>query len=378
MSSQTPPFTIGVEEEYLLVDSISRDLAVDPPKELFAECIERTQGRATSEFLRCQLEIRTPVCRSITQLRGELVAARRMVIDVCARYGVAPVAASTHPFAHGRQQRTTDHERYAEIAREMQSGVRRMAICGMHVHVGVDDDEVRIDLLNQLTYFLPHMLALSCSSPFWEGEDTGFKSFRSSLLTSLPRTGLPERFVSYGEYRRHTDSLLRNGLIEDLSKIWWDVRPSARYPTIETRVFDCATDIDDALCLAALNLCLLRTLFRLRSHNQSWRHYPALLIAENRWRAMRYSFDASLLDLAKGDLVPFSRLLDEWLEFVIPEAEALGCLREVTHARTIVKRGTSAHQQLAAYQGAIAHGATANEAARAVVDQLVRMTAALD
>jgi glutamate---cysteine ligase / carboxylate-amine ligase len=377
MSQLAPAFTIGVEEEYLLVDRASRDLVVDPPQELFAECVERTQGRATSEFLRCQLEIRTPVCRSVVQLRGELIAARRAVIAVCERYGIAPVAASTHPFAHGRQQRTTDHERYAEIAREVQAGVRRMAICGMHVHVGVEDDEVRIDLLNQLTYFLPHMLALSCSSPFWEGEDTGFKSFRSSLLTSLPRTGLPERFVSYGEYRRHTESLLRNGLIEDLSKIWWDARPSARYPTLETRVFDCATHIDDAMCLAALNLCLLRALYRLRSNNQSWRHYPALLIAENRWRAMRYSFDAGLLDLAKGDLVPFGVLLDEWLEFVMPDAEAVGCVSEIHHARTIVQRGTSAHQQLATYQGAIVHGATANEAARAVVDQLVRATAVL-
>jgi carboxylate-amine ligase len=378
MSDATPPFTIGVEEEYLLVDRASRDLVADPPPELFAACVERTAGRATSEFLRCQLEIRTPVCRSTAQLRGELLALRRVVIEVCDRFGIAPVAASTHPFAHGRQQHTTDHERYAEIAREVQSGVRRMAICGMHVHVGVDDDEMRIDLLNQLTYFLPHLLALSCSSPFWEGEDTGFKSFRASLLTSLPRTGLPERFVSYGEYRRHTDSLLRNGLIEDLSKIWWDARPSMRFPTIETRVFDCATDIDDALCLAALNLCLLRALHRLRSHNQSWRHYPSLLIAENRWRAMRYSFDASLLDLAKTDLVPFGTLLDEWLEFITPDAEAIGCVSEVQHARTIVQRGTSAHQQLATYQAAIARGATAHEAARAVVDQLIRVTAALD
>jgi carboxylate-amine ligase len=373
----TPPFTIGVEEEYLLVDRHTRELVADPPVELFAECVQRTQGRATSEFLRCQLEVRTPICRSIAQLRAELSALRRTVLEVCVRFNVAPIAAATHPFGRARQQRTTDHERYAEIAREVQSGTRRMAICGMHVHVGIDDDELRIDLLNQLAYFAPHLLALSCSSPFWEGEDTGFKSFRLSLLSSLPRTGLPERFVSYGEFRRHADSLVRNGLMEDLSKIWWDIRPSVRYPTIETRVFDCATDIDDAVCLAALNVTLLRALYRLREHNQSWRHYPAMLIAENRWRAMRYSFDASLLDLARGDLMPFETLLEEWLALVLPAAEAIGCVAEVEHARNIVARGTSAHRQLATYRAAIEQGATVTEAMRAVVDQLVRATAAL-
>jgi glutamate---cysteine ligase / carboxylate-amine ligase len=375
--SNAAPFTLGVEEEYLLVDRASRDLVADPPAELFAACVERTQGRATSEFLRCQLEVRTPVCAGIAQLRGELAALRRSVIEACAPFGIAPIAASTHPFGRPQQQRHTDHERYAEIAREVQSGIRRMAIGGMHVHVGIDDDELRIDLLNQLVYFVPHLLALSCSSPFWEGEDTGFKSFRLSLLSSLPRTGLPERFVSYGEFRRHSDALVRNGLVDDLSKIWWDVRPSARYPTLETRVFDCAPLLDDAICLAAINWTLLRTLYRMRTHNQSWRHYPQMLIAENRWRAMRYSFDASLLDLARGDLVPFDRLLEEWLQLIGPESAALGCAGEVQHARQMVVRGTSAHRQLATYRAALEQGATSVEALRAVVDTLIGETAAV-
>jgi carboxylate-amine ligase len=376
MKERAPPFSLGVEEEYLLVDRVTRDLVFDPPPELFAACIERTNGRATSEFLRCQLEVATGVCRDVAELRAELLALRRAVRDACAAFGVVPIAASTHPFAGPKLQRPTDHERYAEIAREVQAGVRRMVICGMHVHVGIDDDELRIDLMNQLAYFLPHLLALSSSSPFWEGEDTGFKSFRSSLLASLPRTGLPERFVSYGEFRRHIDALIRNGLIDDTSKIWWDLRPSARYPTLETRVFDCATSIDDAVCLTALNVSLLHLLFRLRTGNQTWRHYPAMLIAENRWRAMRYSFDASLLDLARGDLVPFPALLDEWLAMIRPDAEQLDCVTAVEHARQIVARGTSAHRQLAVQRAAIERGASQQEALRAVVDWLMAETAA--
>ncbi len=378
MTDRSSGFTLGVEEEYLLVDRATRDLVFDPPPELFARCIERTNGRATSEFLRCQLEVATGICGDVTELRAELVGLRRAVIEECARFNIAPIAASTHPFAGPKLQRPTDHERYAAIAREVQAGVRRMVICGMHVHVGLEDDELRIDLMNQLVYFAPHLLALSCSSPFWEGEDTGFKSFRLSLLSSLPRTGLPERFVSYGEFRRHVDALIRNGLIDDTSKIWWDLRPSARFPTLETRVFDCATSLDDAICLAALDVSLLHTLYRLRAANQTWRHYPAMLIAENRWRAMRYSFDASLLDLARGDLVAFTTLLDEWLALIRPDAEQLGCVTAVEHARQIVGRGTSAHRQLAMYRVAIDRGATPNEALRAVVDWLIAETARLD
>ena len=373
-----PSFTLGLEEEYLLVDLATRDLVSDPPPELLQRCIAETDGRVSPEFLRSQLEVKTSVCGSVSAMRRELGSLRRKVCEISARYGIAPVAVSTHPFARAPHRPPhTDHERYADIAREVQGGARRMLICGMHVHIGLEDDELRVDVMNQLTYFVPHLLALSCSSPFWEGEDMGMQSFRLMLLSSLPRTGLPEHFDSYGEFRRHLDALVRNGLIEDTTKIWWDIRPSSRYPTLETRVFDCCTHLDDAVCLAALNLSVVRMLYRLRRENKSWRRYPRMLIAENRWRAMRFGSDGSLLDLARGELVPFNELVEELLSIIRDDAVALGCLAEAEHARVILKRGTSAHQQQDVYQMARRQGATDNEALSAVVGWLAKTTGAV-
>jgi glutamate---cysteine ligase / carboxylate-amine ligase len=372
-----PAFTLGIEEEYLLVDLATRDLIADPPAELLQRCIAETDGRVSPEFLRSQLEVKTSVCASVSSMRRELAALRRKVCQVAAEYGIAPIAASTHPFARPvNRPPHTDHERYADIAREVQGGARRMIICGMHVHVGLDDDELRIAVMNQLKYFVPHLLAMSCSSPFWEGDDMGMQSFRLMLLSSLPRTGLPEPFESYGEFKRHLDALVRNGLIEDTTKIWWDIRPSSRYPTLETRVFDCCTHLDDAVCLAALNLALVRMLYRLRRENKMWRPYAQMLIAENRWRAMRFGTDASLLDLARGELVPFAELLEELLALVREDAIALDCLAETEHARKLLKRGTSAHQQMDVYQAARDQGATDGEALSAVVGWLAKTTCA--
>jgi len=376
MNYKEPPFTVGIEEEYLLVRLDTRDVDNDPPPELLKECTERGGGQISPEFLRSQIEVGTRVCRSMGEARADLARLRGIIVDVARQHGLAPIAASTHPFARTTQQKHTDKERYFALAREMQAAARRMMICGMHVHVGIDNDELRIDLLNQMSYFLPHLLALSCSSPFWEGEQTGLMSFRLTVFNSLPRTGLPERFESYGEFRRHLDTLIRNGLIEDTTKIWWDVRPSSRYPTLETRIMDCCTSIDDSVCLAALVVSLLRMLYRLRRANQSWRRYPNVLIAENRWRAMRYSFNEKLLDLAKDELVPFSELVEELLVLLREDGEALGCTKELEHARTILERGTSAHRQIAVFERARAHGATEREALKAVVDFLVNETAA--
>ncbi|HVY79779.1 MAG TPA: carboxylate-amine ligase [Steroidobacteraceae bacterium] len=371
-----PPFTVGIEEEYLLVDRDTGEVDNDPPSELLKECTERGAGQIAPEFLRSQIEVGTCVCRTLAEVRADLARLRALIVEVSGRYGLAPIAASTHPFSRAMLQKPTEKDYYSAMAAEMQATARRLMICGMHVHVGIDDDDLRIDLMNQLSYFLPHLLALSCSSPFWEGEQTGLKSFRSTVYNALPRTGLPERFASYGEFRRHLDTLIRNGLIEDTTKIWWDLRPSSRYPTLETRIMDVCTSIEDSLCLAALTVSLVRMLFRLRRANQSWRCYPNLLIAENRWRAMRYSFDAQLLDMAKGELVDFATLLDELLELVAEDAEALGCSREVAHARQILARGTSAHRQIARYESARSRGASEREALRSVVDFLIAETAA--
>ncbi len=375
MAVKQPPFTVGIEEEYLLVNLQTRDLDTDPPAAMLKECTELGEGQVSPEFLRSQIEIGTPVCRDMHEARAHLTRLRKIVVDVGRKHGIAPIAASTHPFARAIQQKHTDKDRYVALAREMAATARRMVICGMHVHVGLEDDELRIDLMKQLSYFLPHLLALSCSSPFWEGENTGLKSFRLTVFSSLPRTGLPENFASYGEYQRHIGTLIRNNLIQDTSKIWWDLRPSWRYPTLETRIMDVCTNVDDSIALASLNVCLLRMLYRLRRNNQIWRVYADMLVNENRWRAMRYSFDEGLLDLAKGELVPFSDLLEEMLELVKEDAEAIGCVADIAHARTILKRGTSAHRQVKVFEEARARGASEREGLNAVVDWLIRETA---
>jgi carboxylate-amine ligase len=374
--SAEPPFTVGIEEEYLLVNLDTRDVNENPPAALLRECTERGGNQISPEFLRSQLEVSTCVCQSIAEVRADLARLRSIVVDVSSKYGLAPIAASTHPFGSATRQMPTEKEQFFALAREMQVAARRLMVCGMHVHVGVDDDDLRVDLMNQLSYFVPHLLALSCSSPFWEGERTGLMSFRLTLFSSLPRTGLPDRFSSYADLRRHLDMLIRNGVIENTTKIWWDVRPSPRYPTLETRVMDCCTSIDDAMCLAALVVCLVRCLYRLRERNQTWRHYPNLLIAENRWRAMRYSFDEQLLDLARGELVPFAQLAEELGALVREDAEVLGCRPEIEHLRTILSRGTSAHRQLRTFDDARTAGATHREALQAVVDFLIQETAA--
>ncbi len=375
MATSEPAFTVGIEEEYLLVDKQTRDLANDPPPSMLEECEYLCEGQVSPELLRSQIEVGTRVCKNIKEARWDLARLRRVVVKVAERHGLAPIAASTHPFAHWLEQKHTEKDRYNALTREMQATARRLLICGMHVHVGVDDDELRIDLMNQLTYFLPHLLALSCSSPFWEGENTGLKSYRLTVFDALPRTGLPESFASFSEYERHINVLIGAGLIEDSTKIWWDLRPSARYPTLETRVMDVCTRLDDAVGLGALVMCLLRMLYRLRCDNKRWRVYARLLINENRWRAMRYSFDDGLIDLAKCQVVPFSDLLDEMLELVQEDAESMDCVEEVQHARVILERGTSAHKQVKTYEKALEQGARERDALNAVVDMLIEETA---
>ena len=370
-----PSFTIGVEEEYLLVDKESRGLVVDPPKSLLSECEAELGGQVTTELLQSQIEVGTRVCQNIQEAREDLGRLRKAIIEVTGRHGIAPIASSTHPFSLWSEQKHTRKDRYESLTAEMQAAARRLVICGMHVHVGIDDDALRIDLLNQVAYFLPHLLALSCSSPFWGGEDTGLKSYRLTIFDALPRTGLPENFRSYAEYQRHVDILINAGVIEDSTKIWWDMRPSGRFPTLEARIMDVCTRMEDAISLAALLVCLMRMLYRLRLNNQRWRTYTPMLVQENRWRAMRYSFDEGLIDFAKGKIVPFEELLDEILELTSEDAEALGCEAEVANVRQILGRGTSAHRQRKAHELALAAGSSNEDALKAVVDTLVADTA---
>jgi carboxylate-amine ligase len=376
-----PSFTVGIEEEYLLVDRQTGALATDPPEDMLAECERRlaAQGQAgqvTPEFLRAQIEVQTRVCRTVGEARADLALLRRTVADVAGRYGLAPIAASTHPFADWGQLQPTPLLRYQQIDRDLQGVGRRLVICGLHVHVGIEDDELRIDLMNQAEYFLPHLLALSTSSPFWRGEDTGLKSYRLAVFNELPRTGPPDYFESYGEYRRQLGRMIDAGLIEDATKLWWDIRPAARFPTLEMRITDVPTRLDDTIGIAAMFQCILGLLWRLRRNNQRWRTYPHMLVKENRWRAQRYGYDQGLVDFGKGEVVPFQRLLDELIELTAPEAVRFACADEIAALKHILSRGSSAHRQLAVYAQAVAAGASKSAALKAVVDWLAAETVA--
>ena len=365
---------MGIEEEYLLVDRESRDLANNPPAELLADCEARLGHQVTAEFMRSQIEVGTRVCRNIGEARGELQELRGTVAEVAAQYGLAPIAASTHPFAHWSHQSHTDKERYDDLAHALQATARRLLISGMHVHVAVEPEDMRIDLMNQATYFLPHLLALSTSSPFWSGENTGLMSYRLTVFDALPRTGVPERFDSFGEYERLVARLVSAGVIEDGTKIWWDMRPSARYPTLEMRMTDICTALEDTLTVASLYQCILAMLHRLRNANQRWRIYPLICVEENRWRAQRYGITDTMVDFGLGKQVPYGELLAEIMDMVAPDAEALGCAGEVRHARQILARGTSAQSQVRIYEEALAEGMERQAALNKVVDWLIEET----
>ena len=374
MTIKRPADTIGIEEEYLRVDRETRDLLRDPPERLMKECEEVLGPQVGHEFLKAQVEVGTKVASTVAEAREDLLRLRRGLRDVVDRNGYAYIAASTHPFAEWADQKVTEQNRYQVLARDLQVVVRRLVICGMHVHVGVEDPDLRIDLMNQASYFMPHLLALSTSSPFWHGVETGLKSYRMSVFYSLPRTGPPEHFASWSEYQRHVGVLIDAGLIEDATRLWWDIRPSARYPTIEMRIADINTRVEDGITVAAVFLSLLGMLFRRRLENQRWRTYSRMLVQENVWRAQRYGVEGSLADFGRGELVPFPDLVDEIVELVTEDATEFGCLEEVQHARTLAREGTSADRQLRVFREAIEAGASRREAMEAVVDELIEDT----
>ena len=372
-----PSFTIGIEEEYLLVDLETRDVVAHPPEDLLAEGVARTDGLMTTEFLQSQLEVGTRKCSSVSEAAAEIVELRSVLSDLAGEYGNAVVAASTHPFGAWESQELTHSERYEKLDQDHQVVARRMLICGMHVHVGLDDDDLRIDLMRQASYFLPHILALSTSSPFWHGTNTGLRSYRLTVFDGMPRTGLPEVFESWGDYQRHVEVLVEAGVIEAASKLWWDLRPSIRYPTLEMRIADVCTTAAHGASLAAIYQCVLWMLHELKRSNQRWRGYSNMLVQENRWLAQRYGFDAGMIDFGVGSVVPFSDLVEELLEILGPAADVLGCSDELAATRDILGSGTSAHRQVAVYEAAMADGAEAAEALRAVVDYLIEETTRL-
>ena len=365
-----PAFSMGIEEEYLLVDLESYALA-EAPEGLMKACVAKLENQVSPEFLQCQIEIGTKVCADIGAAREDLKRLRNTVAEEAARFNLAPIAASCHPLADWKNQHHTDKDRYNSLQRDLGGVARRMLICGCHVHVGLDDESLRADLMRQMAYFLPHLLALSTSSPFWQGQDTQMASYRISVFDNLPRTGLPPQFHNWQDFQRSVDVLVRLGVIEDSSKIWWDLRPSARFPTLETRIMDVSPRMEDTLALAALNQSLLRMLWRLRVKNQRWRIYEGFLIAENRWRAQRYGVTEGLIDFGRGEIVPFKELIDELLVLVEEDAGTLKCQQEVDHLRRIVANGTSATRQRKVLAAAKAEGQSHEDQMRAVVAHLV-------
>jgi carboxylate-amine ligase len=366
-----PSLTLGIEEEYLIVDRGTRDLVPEPDPAFFETCSAALGDRVAAEFLQCQIEVGTSPHRSVKDAVAELRRLRRTIAESAAPHGYAAIAASTHPFSDWRRQSHTRKERYDGLWADMGAAAWRLLICGMHMHVGVEDEDLRIDLMNQVAYFLPHMLALSGSSPFWQGSDTRLSSYRLTVFDALPRTGLPDPLESHAEYRRLVAHLVAAGCIDDGTKIWWDVRPSARFPTLEQRVTDVCPRLDDVAALAALYQSLLAYLYRLRRQNQRWRIYPPTLIRENRWRAQRYGVEGALIDHGAEKAVPLSDLVEELVTILTPDATALGCATELAGLRRISRDGTSAVRQRRAFAAACDAGADEQAALRAVVDELI-------
>lgn len=360
-------FTLGIEEEYLLVDLDSLDLA-HAPAGLIDDCKADLDDQVSPEFLRCQIEVGTRVCNNIDEARDDLKHLRSTVAKHAARHNLAPIAVSCHPFADWKDQHHTDKDRYNDLERALGGVARRMLICGMHVHVGIPDPALRIDLMPQLSYFLPHLLALSVSSPFWNGQDTGLASYRLTVFDNLPRTGLPPFFSSWQEYERTTGTLIDLNLIEDTTKIWWDLRPSHRFPTLETRIMDVAPRLEHALALAALTQALTRMLCRIKEQNLRWRIYDRMLISENRWIAQRHGVNKGLIDFGDRAIKPFAALLDELHSLLAEDLDVLGSARALDPLGDIVAHGTSATRQRKVAADAVAAG---RDPGRAVVQSLI-------
>jgi glutamate---cysteine ligase / carboxylate-amine ligase len=373
MTRPTTNYSFGIEEEYYLVHNASRALVKDPPRRLITSLKTAHGPSFSEEFMRSQIEISTPVCGSADEARTALIDLRRSIARKAARYGLAPIAAATHPFTLWRHQRHRDSQRYNAIADDFQALGRRMLICGLHVHIGIDKPDDRIALMNDLRPYLPMFLALSGSSPFWGGEITGLKSYRTAINDATPRKGIPEPFADWRAFERATAALVDAGIIEDATKIWWDVRPSVRFPTIEVRIMDVCPLIEDTIAIASLLRCVCRYLDRTRAARPQ-RPVAALLCNENRWRAQRYGLSQGLIDTEHGGLAAMTDVVETLLDRTAEDAAHFGCADEVEHIRTILARGTSADRQLARYATLLASGTSRSVALAGVVDQLIEDT----
>jgi carboxylate-amine ligase len=342
-------FTLGIEEEFQLIDPRTRDL-----RSHIQELIESGTG-ALAEQLKPELhqsvvEVGTDICADIQEARRQVVRLRSSLAEVARRHDLVIGAAGTHPFARWQDQLITPQPRYHQIVEDLQDVARANLIFGLHVHVGLPDREVAVHIMNAARYFLPHIFALSTNSPFWEGRNTGWKSYRSKIFDRFPRTGLPDYFPSLGEYESYLKLLIKTGCIDNGKKIWWDIRMHPFFDTLEYRICDVPMRVEETITLAALMQAVTAKLYKLIKANLGFRLYRRLLLNENKWRAARYGIGGKLIDFGKQEEVPVADLLEELLLFVDDVVDELGCREEVAGVRTIVARGTGADRQLAAFE----------------------------
>jgi carboxylate-amine ligase len=374
MSSKPVRHTLGIEEEYLLVDLETRALVPRRNAQFFAECRKALGDQVTGELLQSQIEIATGVCRTVGQARRELVRLRGTIATIARRYGMAPVASSTHPFSRWDDQLTSKGARYRKIAQDYRMVARRALVCGMHIHAGIEDKDRRIRVMNRLIPYLPIFLALSTSSPFWQGHATGMKAFRPTIFGEFPRTGIPQVMANWAEWQAFTELFAATGLCTDSSKIWWYLRPSLRQPTLELRIAEVCTRLEDTLTLAALYQSLLAMFAR--TEEPEPHRFQKLVTEENTWRVQLAGVEAEIACLKRGRLVPVRTIVAELVEELKADADELGCGDELRRADDIVARGTSAEVQLAAWSAGREDDLPEQEALVGVVDELVRLTVA--
>jgi carboxylate-amine ligase len=364
---QAPSLTIGIEEEYQIIDPETREL-----RSYITQMLEDGQlilaEQIKPELHQSMVEIGSTVCQTPAELRVELARLRSAIIGLAAKQGLKIVAAGTHPFSSWMTQEITPLERYLGVHKDMQQLAQQLLIFGTHVHVAIEDREFLVDAMNVARYFLPHLLCLSTSSPFWMGRDTGLKSYRSIIFRNFPRTGIPRAFNSWADLTYLVETLTATNSIPDGTKLWWDLRPNWRYPTLEFRICDVCTRIDEAICVAAILQAIVAKLWKLRRDNLTFRVYAAELIEENKWRAVRYGLDGKLIDLGKQEEVPARDLIHELIEWFLGDVlDELGTRKEVEYAYRILEEGTSADRQLTVYRE--------TGDVKAVVDHLIRETA---
>ena len=363
---KAPSLTLGIEEEYQIIDPETRELRSYITEILSGDHL--VLGEVKPELHQSMVEIGTKVCSTPAEVRAELVRLRRHVMDLAGKKGLVIAAAGTHPFSSWITQEITPLERYMGVRQDLADLAQQLLIFGTHVHIGIEDRDFLIDAMNVARYFVPHVLTLSTSSPFWMGRETGLKSYRSIIFRNFPRTGIPPVLESGTAYAALVDTLVRTGCIPNASKIWWDARPNHSYPTLEFRVCDVCTRVDEAVCVAAILQAIVAKLWKLRRDNMTFRVYPTALIEENKWRAVRYGLDGRLVDLGKDQELPARTLVRELLEWFVDDVlDELGSRKEVEYAFTILEQGTSADRQLARFRE--------TGDLKAVVDSLISETA---